>query len=196
MNTLQPDAWAEGNAVSTSRRLQRPERAGLIRIGLGVGQVAQSTLLLFDEHTAAGQQLHQPGDEPPQDEVFGRINHLMHLTRDEDERGLVLSVAAFAEDCLCKLLLAYLRDCKASSDLVEGFNAPLGTFSARIKAAFAIGILSQEQFTDPLACSWSNQLSRTGQLRGRPRRNQPGPSLLPAMPSPTCHTFVNPCDCR
>jgi len=54
-------------ALSTRRRLQRPERAGLIRIGLGVGQVVRSTLLLlFDEHAAAGQQLHQPRDDPLQ----------------------------------------------------------------------------------------------------------------------------------
>jgi len=46
------------------RRLQRPERAGLIRVGVGVsvGQIARS-LLLFHEHASAGQQLHQPGDD-------------------------------------------------------------------------------------------------------------------------------------
>jgi len=43
---LLPGARAEGNAVSTRRGLQRPERAGLIRIGLGVGQIARSLLLL------------------------------------------------------------------------------------------------------------------------------------------------------
>ena len=40
----------------------RPERAGLIRIDVGVGQIARS-LLLFDEHAAARQQLHQPRDD-------------------------------------------------------------------------------------------------------------------------------------
>jgi len=83
-----------------------------------------------------------------QDRVFGQINRLMHLTRDEDERGLVLSVAAFSEDCLGRLLTAHLREGKAASDLIEGFNAPLGTFSARIKAGYAIGLLSDEQYRD------------------------------------------------
>lgn len=82
------------------------------------------------------------------DPVFGRINCLMHLTRKEDERGLVLSVGAFAEDLLGRLLLAYLRPGKSSSDLVEGFNAPLGTFSSRIKACHAFGIISDEQQRD------------------------------------------------
>lgn len=86
------------------------------------------------------------------DEVFGRINRLMHLTRKEDERGLVLSVAAFAEDLLGRLLLAYLRDSKSSSELVEGFNAPLGSLSSRIKACHAFGIISDEQYHDLEIC--------------------------------------------
>jgi len=60
---LLPGAWAEGNAVRTRRRLQRPERAGLIRIGVGLGQIARSLPLLFDEHAATRQQLHQPRDD-------------------------------------------------------------------------------------------------------------------------------------
>ena len=83
-----------------------------------------------------------------EDEVFGNMNRLMSLTQNEDDRGLVLSMVAFSEDCLGRLLLAYMRDEKASSDLVEGFNAPLGTFSARIKAGAALGLLSTNQQLD------------------------------------------------
>lgn len=90
--------------------------------------------------------MNQP--EPHEDKVYGRINRLMHLTREEDERGLALSVAAFSEDLLGRLLLAYLRDSKSASELVDGFNAPLGTFSARIKAGHAFGLLSDEQHRD------------------------------------------------
>lgn len=86
--------------------------------------------------------------DPQQDKVYGRINKLMHLTRKEDERGLVLSVAAFAEDLLGRLLDAYLRDGKAKAELLEGFNAPLGTFSARIKACYVCGLISDEQYKD------------------------------------------------
>ncbi len=83
-----------------------------------------------------------------QDQVYGSINRLIHLTSAEDERGLALSVAAFSEDLLGRLLVAYLRDQKSTSELVEGFNAPLGTFSARIKAGHAVGLLSDEQHKD------------------------------------------------
>lgn len=85
---------------------------------------------------------------PHEDEVFGKVNRLMHLTRDEDERGLALSVAAFAEDCLGRLIGAYLRDGSQSKDLIEGFNAPLGTLSSRIKAGFALGLLTEDQYRD------------------------------------------------
>jgi hypothetical protein len=83
-----------------------------------------------------------------EDEVFGNMNRLMSLTNDEDDRGLALSMAAFSENCLGRLLIAYMCDEKASFDLVEGFNAPLGTFSSRIKAGAALGLLSKNQQAD------------------------------------------------
>lgn len=59
---------------------------------------------------------------------------------------MVLNVAAFAEDTLELLLLAYLREESQAIKLVSGFNAPLGTFSARVKAAFALGLLLQDGY--------------------------------------------------
>jgi hypothetical protein len=37
---------------------------------------------------------------------------------------------------------------QASKDLLTGFNAPLGTFSSRIKASYALGLINEEQFRD------------------------------------------------
>lgn len=82
------------------------------------------------------------------DPVFGRLNSLIGLLGDEDDRGLVLSMAAFAEDILGRLIRAFLLDVKAAEEIVSGFNAPLGTLSARIKACHALGLLSDEQFSD------------------------------------------------
>lgn len=87
-------------------------------------------------------------DPPHVDPVFGKFNRLLEVIDGEDERGLVLSVAAYAEDCLGRLLLAYLRSGDYSKGLVEGFNAPLGTLAARTKAAHAVGLLSSEQSRD------------------------------------------------
>lgn len=83
-----------------------------------------------------------------EDDTFGPLNRLGRSLRKLDERGLVLSLSAFAEEALGELLLAFLRDNKSSRDLFGGFNAPLGTLSARIKAAHALGLIDDEQFND------------------------------------------------
>ena len=87
-------------------------------------------------------------DEPHVDPIFGKFNRLLVVMDGEDERGLVLSASAYAEDCLGRILSAYLRKGEPSKGLIEGFNAPLGTLAARLKAGYAIGILSREQYRD------------------------------------------------
>ncbi|MER9390178.1 MltR family transcriptional regulator [Mesorhizobium sp. M0435] len=88
--------------------------------------------------------------QPPSgtENFHDRLNRLTNLLHDEDERGLVLTSAAFAEDLLGRLIRAYLVDVKSSSDLLDGFNAPLGTLSSRTKGAHALGLLSRDQLTD------------------------------------------------
>lgn len=76
---------------------------------------------------------------------FATYNRLSQITRDLDERGLVLTLAAFAEEALGDLLSQFMLPGKAANALLKGFNAPLGTFSARIKAAFALGLLTTRQ---------------------------------------------------
>jgi len=82
------------------------------------------------------------------DPDFDSLNRFNRLLSKHDERGLVLSLAAFAEDTLGRLLLTHLVDCKQSKDLIEGFNAPLGTLATRMKAAYSIGLLTKEQYED------------------------------------------------
>ncbi len=83
-----------------------------------------------------------------EDEVFGGINQLTKSLSDYDDRGLVLSLAAFAEEALGDVLKAFMTASEATAQLIEGFNAPLGTFSSRTKAAYAIGLITKEQFLD------------------------------------------------
>jgi len=82
------------------------------------------------------------------DEVFGNLNALGPLLDELDDRGLVLSLAAFAEQALGTLLKAFMLPVLTSAALVDGFNAPLGTFSSRIKAAYSFGLVTKEQFDD------------------------------------------------
>ncbi|WP_025593050.1 hypothetical protein [Agrobacterium tumefaciens] len=85
-----------------------------------------------------------------EDAVFGKFNQLLSVLNKEkkDERALVLSIAAFSEECLGRLLKAYMRDVKSAADIIEGFNAPLGTFSSRIKACHALGLLKDSHAND------------------------------------------------
>lgn len=83
-----------------------------------------------------------------EDKVFGSLNQLTKSLHNLDERGLVLSLAAFAEDALGLLLKAYMLPISSTHQLLEGFNAPLGTFSSRIKAAYSLGLIENEQYDD------------------------------------------------
>lgn len=85
---------------------------------------------------------------PPKPDPFATFNELNLTLRNLDERALVLTLAAFAEDTLGELLMAFFLPSAASRSLVTGFNAPLGNFSSRIKAAYALGLISRGQFND------------------------------------------------
>jgi hypothetical protein len=89
-----------------------------------------------------------PREPPTEDAVFGGINLLVGALRDTDDRGLILSLSAFAEDALGVLLKSFMLPLDATTQLLDGFNAPLGTLSSRIKAAFALGLVTNGQFQD------------------------------------------------
>lgn len=88
------------------------------------------------------------GLDPTENNVFREINILGRTLHQMDERGLVLSLAAFAEDALGSLLKAFMLPTRSTTQLIEGFNAPLGNFSSRIKAAYSLGLIRKEQFDD------------------------------------------------
>lgn len=63
----------------------------------------------------------------------------------ETERGAALAAAAFLDDLLLRIISAFLRQTDASSDLLNGFNAPLGSLAARIAASYALGLISDDE---------------------------------------------------
>lgn len=79
---------------------------------------------------------------------FEQLNTLNARLKDLDEQGLVLTLAAFADDSLGELLTAYMFKNAAAKQLVSGYDAPLGTFSAKINAAFALGLITEGQYSD------------------------------------------------
>lgn len=79
---------------------------------------------------------------------FEKLNKLNGLLVNMDDRGLVLTLAAFAEESLGHALAAYMLKNKSGTKLLDGFNAPLGTLSSRIQAAHALGVVTEDQYQD------------------------------------------------
>jgi Mannitol repressor len=87
-------------------------------------------------------------DQPEQEEVFGDLNRLHRFLTHLDERGLILALAAFAENALGDLIKAFLLPSECATQLLDGFNAPIGTFSTRIKMAYSLGLITNQQYED------------------------------------------------
>ena len=66
----------------------------------------------------------------------------------ESARGAVLISSAYIEQQLGKIISSFLVEETSSENLLEGFNAPLGTFSARVTAAESLGLLLQYEHTE------------------------------------------------
>lgn len=66
----------------------------------------------------------------------------------ETDRGAALAAAAMIDDQLGKTIEAFLIPNKGGKALLDGFNAPLGSFAARIAAAFGMGLISEREYRE------------------------------------------------
>jgi hypothetical protein len=76
------------------------------------------------------------------------VMEFRHTLNSETDRGCALMAAAFLENELEKLLRKTLIGTNKQKDDLFMFNGPLGTFSAKIKIAYASGLLSENNFHD------------------------------------------------
>jgi DNA-binding MltR family transcriptional regulator len=67
---------------------------------------------------------------------------------EESERGAVLISLSMLDDQLRQIIHAFLLDHPRTKPLLEGFNAPLGTLSARALVAFSLGLISEDEYAD------------------------------------------------
>lgn len=79
---------------------------------------------------------------------IAKLSEFLSITNEESDRGAALASAAMLDERLKDILLSFLADVPARRDLLEGFNAPLGTFSARCSAAYALGLLEENEFQE------------------------------------------------
>lgn len=77
-----------------------------------------------------------------------RFRALLNEMNRESPRGMVLISGSLLDEHLADCIKARMVDHSAVSKLTSGFNAPLGTFSARIAAALALGLISEDEHHD------------------------------------------------
>jgi mannitol operon repressor len=63
----------------------------------------------------------------------------------ETDRGIALVLTSFLDKILGDTLRAFLINNEAAKLLLTGFNAPLGTFSSRIVACHALGLITDDE---------------------------------------------------
>jgi mannitol operon repressor len=66
----------------------------------------------------------------------------------ESDRGEALVAASLLDERLKAILKAFFVESKISTELLDSFNAPLGSFSSRIAIAYALGLISKNEFTE------------------------------------------------
>jgi hypothetical protein len=72
----------------------------------------------------------------------------LDLLQKESPRGKVLISTGFIEQQLKEVLLSFTLRVPQAEELLEGGNAPLGTFSARISACYALGLIKDAEHHD------------------------------------------------
>lgn len=90
-------------------------------------------------------------DRRPFDETHPHLKEFtcfLDALNAESDRGAALISVAMLDDLLEKAILAFLVDTSEKSKLLSGFNAPLGTFSARCLAAYSLGLISENEFRE------------------------------------------------
>ncbi|MGP8250501.1 MAG: MltR family transcriptional regulator [Terracidiphilus sp.] len=70
----------------------------------------------------------------------------LETLQKESDRGAVLISAALLDDLLERCMHSFLLDHSRVDQLLD--NGPLGSFGARILAAFALGMLSESEYQD------------------------------------------------
>lgn len=66
--------------------------------------------------------------------------------RRESDRGLALVAAALIDDKLRDVLRSFFCESRTAAKLLDDANAPLGTFSARCEACYALGLIDDDEY--------------------------------------------------
>ncbi len=90
--------------------------------------------------------MNSPFDDAPKE--IKRIAVFLDKFYKESDRGAALMASSIMEEVLSEIILSFLVDEKESLKLLDGFNAPLGTFSARILISYSLGLLEKREYVE------------------------------------------------
>lgn len=76
------------------------------------------------------------------------LSKFMQNFNKESDRGAVLLAASIIDEWLSEILSNFLKDDVVTKELIFGFNAPLGTFSARTKMAFSLSLIEKREYEE------------------------------------------------
>lgn len=82
------------------------------------------------------------------DEDLQELSAFFAELQRETDRGLPLVAAALIDEKLLETLQAFFCEGKAADRLLSDVNAPLGTFSSRIEACFALGLIDEHEYRE------------------------------------------------
>ena len=91
--------------------------------------------------------MHSETMQPAEPEIE-QLAAFLHEFNSESDRGAALTAAAYLEESLEDILRQFLAAVKETERLLSGYNAPLGTFSAKASAAFSLGLIQRNEYEE------------------------------------------------
>jgi len=77
-----------------------------------------------------------------------QLSNFLNEFNKESDRGAALVAASMLDERLQEIISQFLIDEPVSKDLLVGFNAPLGSFSAKASVAFALGLIQENEYRE------------------------------------------------
>lgn len=88
----------------------------------------------------------KPFDNAP--EEIKRLAFFLPGFYAETDRGAALMAGSILDEVLIEILQNFLVDGKCSEELLRGFHAPLGTFSAKMLACYSLGLIEEREYLE------------------------------------------------
>ena len=77
-----------------------------------------------------------------------QLGEFLKYFNKESDRGAALLASALLEERLYEIILAFFCSNSTSKEILNGYNAPLGSFASRINMAYALALVQRNEFNE------------------------------------------------